>query len=90
LICLKHYALNSQEKNRFKVDVRPSDRTLHELCLPAFEAGVREGGTLTVTGAYNRYFGDNRYQSRVLVQDILKGAWGFDGVLVSDWSRGGS
>jgi beta-glucosidase len=83
--CVKHYAINTQELNRKDVDMRPDERTLREIYLPAFEAAVKDGGVLTVMGAYNEYMGDNCNQSRHLVMDILKGDWGFEGVLLTDW-----
>lgn len=83
--CVKHYALNSQELNRVGVDARPDERTLREIYLPAFEAAVTEGGAYSVMGSYNRVHGTNANQSPLLVKDILKGDWQFDGVLLTDW-----
>jgi len=83
--CVKHYVLNSQELNRWNVDARPDERTLREVYLPAFEAAVKEGGALSLMGAYNRVYGTNANQSKRLVQEILKEEWGFDGVLLTDW-----
>lgn len=83
--CVKHYALNNQELNRWGVDARPDERTLREVYLPAFEAAVKEGGVYSVMGAYNRVYGTNANQSELLVKDILKGDWGFDGVVLTDW-----
>jgi len=83
--CVKHYALNTQELNRRAVDNRPDERTLREVYLPAFEAAVTEAGVWTVMGAYNQVYGTNANQNRHLIQDILKGDWGFNGVLLTDW-----
>lgn len=82
---VKHFALNTQELNRHGVDARPDERTLREVYLPAFEAAVKQGGALAVMGAYNEFRGTNANQSRYLVNDILKGEWGFDGILLTDW-----
>lgn len=82
---VKHYALNTQELNREKVNAKPDERTLREVYLPAFEAAVKEGNVYGVMGAYNQYFGTNANQSEHLVKDILKGEWGFKGVLLTDW-----
>ncbi|TRX53942.1 glycoside hydrolase family 3 C-terminal domain-containing protein [Thalassomonas sp. M1454] len=82
---LKHYALNTQELNRQKVDAIPDERTLREVYLPVFEAGVKEAGVYTIMGAYNSFRGTNANQSKYLVNDILKGEWGFDGILLTDW-----
>jgi len=83
--CLKHYALNTQELNRHGVNAIPDERTLREMYLPAFEAGVKEGNVWTIMGAYNEYYGTNANQSKHLVMDILKGEWGFKGLLMTDW-----
>jgi len=83
--CVKHYALNSQELNRWSVDARPDERTLREVYLPAFEAAVKEGGVYSVMGAYNKVHGINANQNHHLVNEILKQDWGFDGVMLTDW-----
>ncbi|WP_082086910.1 beta-glucosidase [Teredinibacter purpureus] len=83
--CVKHYALNTQELNRWGVDAQPDERTLREVYLPAFEAAVKEGGVYSVMGAYNKVYGTNANQSAHLVNGILKQDWGFDGVLLTDW-----
>ena len=82
---VKHYALNTQELNRVGVNAKPDERTLREVYLPAFEAAVKEGGVLGMMGAYNEYYGTNANQSKHLVMDILKGEWGYKGVLLTDW-----
>ncbi|WP_328698875.1 beta-glucosidase H [Colwellia sp. 20A7] len=82
---VKHYALNTQELNRTGVNAKPDERTLREVYLPAFEAAVKEGGVLGMMGAYNEYYGTNANQSKHLVMDILKGEWGYQGVLLTDW-----
>ncbi|MDO6428881.1 glycoside hydrolase family 3 C-terminal domain-containing protein [Thalassotalea sp. 1_MG-2023] len=83
---VKHYALNTQELNRTGVNAKPDERTLREVYLPAFEAAVKEGRVLGMMGAYNEYYGTNANQSKHLVMDILKGEWGFQGVLLTDWN----
>ncbi len=83
--CAKHYALNTQELNRHGVNAQPDERTLREIYLPAFEAAVKEGGVWTIMGAYNEFRGTNCNQSKHLVMDILKGEWGYRGLLVTDW-----
>ena len=83
---VKHYALNTQELNRIGVNAKPDERTLREVYLPVFEAAVKEGGVYSVMGGYNQYHGTNANQSEYLVKDILKGEWGFDGVLLTDWN----
>lgn len=83
--CVKHYALNNQEEYRGHIDVQVDDRTLHEIYLPAFEAAVKRGGVWSLMGAYNKYNGQHATTNKVLMNDILKGDWKFDGVVVSDW-----
>lgn len=83
--CVKHFALNNQEANRSKINVVVDDRTLYEIYLPAFKAAVLEGGVWSVMASYNRYKGEFCCHNQYLLNDILKGEWGFDGVVVSDW-----
>ncbi|MDW7692291.1 glycoside hydrolase family 3 C-terminal domain-containing protein [Flammeovirgaceae bacterium SG7u.111] len=83
--CVKHYVLNNQEIWRGTINVELSDRALHEIYLPAFKAAVQEGNVWSIMGAYNKYLGQWCSHNEVLVNDILKGDWGFDGVVVTDW-----
>ncbi|WNC72467.1 glycoside hydrolase family 3 C-terminal domain-containing protein [Thalassotalea psychrophila] len=83
---VKHYALNTQELNRTGVNAKPDERTLREVYLPAFEAAVKEANVLGMMGSYNEYYGTNANQSKHLVMDILKGEWGYQGVLLTDWN----
>ena len=84
--CAKHYAVNSQETDRLDVDETVSERALRELYLPAFEAAVRDGGVLSVMGAYNQVNGEQCCESGKLLDDILRDEFGFEGFVVSDWS----
>ena len=84
-VCVKHYALNNQESKRHEYDAVVDDRTLYEIYLPAFKAAVQEGGAWSIMGAYNFYKGQHACHNEYLLNDILKGEWGFDGVVVSDW-----
>ncbi len=83
--CVKHYALNNHELNRHTTDVEVSDRALYEIYLPAFRAAVEKGHTWAIMGSYNLYRGQHCCHNKRLLVDILKGEWGFDGVVVSDW-----
>lgn len=83
--CLKHFALNNQEIDRFAVEVNISERALREIYLPAFERAVKEAGVWTIMGSYNLWQGVHCCQNDTLLNGILKGEWGFDGAVVSDW-----
>ena len=83
--CVKHYALNNHEVNRHSTNVVVDDRALYEIYLPAFKAAVKEGGVWTIMGSYNLYKNQHACHNQYLLNDILKGEWGFDGVVVSDW-----
>ena len=83
--CVKHYALNNDEEYRHQVNVVVSDRALHEIYLPAFKAAVTEAGTWGIMGAYNLYKNQHNCHNEVMLNQILKGDWKYDGVVVSDW-----
>ena len=83
--CVKHFALNNQEIERHAVNVVVDDRALYEIYLPAFKAAVQEGGAWAIMPAYNRYKGQHCCHNQYLLNDILKGEWGFDGATISDW-----
>ncbi len=84
-VCLKHFCLNNQECNRHIADVKVDDRTLYEIYLPAFKKGVQEGGAWSVMAAYNLYKGQHLCHNKYLLDGVLKGEWGFDGAVVTDW-----
>ena len=83
--CVKHFALNNQEKWRNLINVEISDRALNEIYLPAFKAAVTEGHVWSVMGAYNKIRGQFCCENEMLLNKILKGDWKFDGVVISDW-----
>ena len=83
--CVKHYALNNNEKNRHTTNVIVSDRALNEIYLPGFKAAVTEAGTWAIMGSYNLYKNQHCCHNEYLLMDILKNKWKFDGVVVSDW-----
>lgn len=82
---VKHFACNDQERDRNDYDVQVDERTLREIHLPAFEAAVKDGRTLAVMSAYNQVNGQHCSENRHLLLDILKGDWGFQGIVMSDW-----
>ncbi|MFP9114358.1 glycoside hydrolase family 3 C-terminal domain-containing protein [Flavobacterium sp. RHBU_3] len=83
--CVKHFALNNQETNRGAINVIVDDRALYEIYLPAFKAAVQKGQSWAIMGAYNQYNGQHACHNKVLLQDILRKEWGFNGVVVADW-----
>ena len=83
--CVKHFALNDQEDGRHVVNVTLSERALYEIYLPAFQAAVQEGKAWSIMGAYNRIWGQYACHNHRLLVDILRGEWGFDGAVISDW-----
>lgn len=83
--CIKHFALNNQETNRGSVNVIVDERTMREIYLKPFEAAVREGGAWAVMPAYNKVNGDYCSENEHLLNEILRGEWGFKGITVSDW-----
>jgi beta-glucosidase len=88
LATAKHFAANSIEETRYEVDVQIDERTLREVYLPHFRMAVRQGGAAFVMSAYNRVNGDYCGENEHLLSDILKGEWGFSGVVMSDWIWG--
>lgn len=82
---LKHFAANNQETRRFTINAIVDERTLHEIYLPAFETVVKRAKPWTVMCAYNRLNGPYCSEHHELLVDILKQAWGFEGLVVSDW-----
>lgn len=84
-VCVKHYALNNNEHQRYTSNAICDERTLREIYLPAFEAAIKEGGAWTLMGGYNLYKGQHACHNQYLMNEILKGEWGFDGAIISDW-----
>jgi beta-glucosidase len=82
---LKHFACNNQEINRFRGNSVVDERTLREIYLAQFEMVVKEAKPWTVMCSYNRINGTYASQHNTLLNDILRGEWGFDGLVVSDW-----
>ena len=82
---LKHFAGNEAELDRYTMSSVIDERTLRELYLVPFELAVREGGALGIMTAYNRLNGGYCTEDERLLAGILRGEWGFEGFVVSDW-----
>ncbi len=82
---VKHYAANNEEADRNSVNVMMDERALREIYLPGFKAAVTEAKVNTLMGSYNKFRGQFATENRYLIHDILKGEWGFKGLVMSDW-----
>jgi beta-glucosidase len=87
MACVKHFACNSMENARFQVDITVDEVSLHEVYLPHFKRIIDEG-VAVVMSAYNRVNGEWCGDNRVLLHDVLRGEWGFEGFVISDWIFG--
>ncbi len=87
MACVKHFALNSIDNARFKIDVQADERALHEVYLPHFKRVIDEG-VACVMSAYNSVNGAWCGENRVLLTEILRDEWGFQGFVISDWIFG--
>ena len=85
---VKHYALNSIEEDRYNIDVKVDERTLREIYLPHYRKAVQKAKVASVMTSYNKVNGVYASENRHLLRDILKGEWGFDGFVMSDWMDG--
>lgn len=84
--CAKHFIANNQETNRTSINVELSERALREIYLPVYQMAVERANVYTIMGAYNKVRGQHATHHEYLINGVLKGEFGFDGVLLSDWS----
>ncbi|CRG91030.1 hypothetical protein PISL3812_08078 [Talaromyces islandicus] len=87
MACVKHFALNSMETARFRVNVTVDEAALHEVYLPHFKRCVKEGA-LMIMSSYNSVNGKWASENKHLLTDILRDQWGFQGIVISDWVFG--
>ena len=83
--CIKHFIGNDTEFERNSIDSRIDERTLRELYMVPFEAAVKEAGVISVMTSYNRINGPWAADSVEMIDNVLRGEWGFDGLVMSDW-----
>ncbi len=82
---VKHFALNNKETNRTESDSRASERAIREIYLRAFERIVKEAKPWSIMSSYNIINGRRASENRELLEDILRGEWGFEGMVTTDW-----
>ena len=82
---IKHFCANNQEYRRMTVSSDMDERTLHEIYLTPFEIAVRQAQPWTVMSSYNRLNGGYVGENRTVMTDVLRGEWGFEGVIMTDW-----
>ncbi len=83
--CVKHFACNNQETSGTSIDVQVSERALHEIYLPAFDAAIHDGGCHTIMASYNKINGHWATANQYLLTTVLRDQWHFDGLAMSDW-----
>lgn len=83
--CIKHFVANDQEYERFSISAEVAERPLHEIYLEPFRIAIEKANPWTIMSAYNRINGVYASENDITLRDTLKGKWGYDGLVVSDW-----
>lgn len=83
--CVKHYAFNNQETRRHSTNVIVDERAMREIYFPPFKAAVQRGDAWSVMGAYDLYDSQHACHNKFLLVDVLRGEWGYQGTVISDW-----
>ncbi len=83
--CVKHFALNNQERHRNHINSECDERTMREIYFPPFEMAVKKAKATSLMSAYNKINGVFASENRWLLTEVLRDDWGFDGVVISDW-----
>ncbi len=83
--CVKHFAVNSQETRRMAMNAVVDERALREIYLTGFEIAVEEGKPGALMTSYNEVNGEYSSENTHLIQDILRGEWGYEGLVITDW-----
>ena len=89
-VTIKHFAANSQETNRYNSNSMVSERALREIYLKGFEIAVKQASPLALMTSYNLLNGTHTSERKDLTEDVLRGEWGFKGIVMTDWVVGGS
>ena len=83
--CIKHFVANDQEYERFSISAEVAERPLHEIYLEPFRIALQKANPWTIMSAYNRINGVHASENDMILRDILKEKWGYDGLVISDW-----
>ena len=83
--CVKHFIGNDEETHRHDIDIQVDQRTLHEIYLPPFQAAIQQGGGWTLMDSFNQVNGTWAADDKLLLTDVVKTGWKWDGLIISDW-----
>lgn len=83
--CVKHFALNEQEDQRRFLNTIVDERVMHELYLKPFQEIIKQANPVSIMSSYNKINGEYASESSILLKDILRDKWGYEGCVISDW-----